>query len=391
MLLLIGFFWIVVAAIVWLVWVIQRLNSTPGTCKQCGQLQRITGMHGLCITCYRSNNARDRIMGEPRDLAAFNARVEEAVKDCVPDASDPNAARAAFHLQPSPENGVKVVEIYATHTTNKEGRDVGRLNIPPMPPLTEQGCPECGGVGVVRGVNCPECSGEGFAFIDGCGFTQLERMRYDEANSFEGRCTAAMSVLARIIIERKESFSPDAVVRGVVALGKWQEAVIDALVVNHQLSERHLNDPRAALNDLIAAEVQMSLDPRISLDAIHLIERHRGIALHGANEDARHQDPERLMQIRHDNQTPAVARSMRRFWNGLKQHPPFVPLPADRWDQMQTAEKKIAEWDGVFETPPPAPKVQHCWDCEKPMEPGTLTYHCPKGVLCEDCFDKLRD
>lgn len=50
----------------------------------------------------------------------------------------------------------------------------------------------------------------------------------------------------------------------------WKEAVIDALVVNHILEANHETDPRKALADLIAWEVKVALDPKVSEAAAKL-------------------------------------------------------------------------------------------------------------------------
>jgi len=55
----------------------------------------------------------------------------------------------------------------------------------------------------------------------------------------------------------------------------WRDALIDALVVNFILSPENENDPRKAIQDLIAWEQKLALDPAVSQDAADLIERGR--------------------------------------------------------------------------------------------------------------------
>lgn len=51
----------------------------------------------------------------------------------------------------------------------------------------------------------------------------------------------------------------------------FRDAVIDHLVVLHIYEQRHDEDPRQALADLIALEVDMALDPHISKRAADLV------------------------------------------------------------------------------------------------------------------------
>lgn len=53
----------------------------------------------------------------------------------------------------------------------------------------------------------------------------------------------------------------------------WKEEVIDQLVCCHIYNGTHDNDPRKAVNDLIAWHVQVALDPQVSSDAQALIDR----------------------------------------------------------------------------------------------------------------------
>lgn len=53
----------------------------------------------------------------------------------------------------------------------------------------------------------------------------------------------------------------------------WKDEVIDQLVCCHIYNGTHDNDPRKAVNDLIAWHVQVALDPQVSSDAQALIDR----------------------------------------------------------------------------------------------------------------------
>lgn len=54
---------------------------------------------------------------------------------------------------------------------------------------------------------------------------------------------------------------------------EWKEAVIEKLVVSHILQESHEFDPHGAINDLLAWETQIALDPQVSCQAQALIDR----------------------------------------------------------------------------------------------------------------------
>lgn len=53
----------------------------------------------------------------------------------------------------------------------------------------------------------------------------------------------------------------------------WKEAVIDALIIGHIYREKHENEPRQALADLIHWEISVALDPAVSSAARDLMER----------------------------------------------------------------------------------------------------------------------
>lgn len=51
---------------------------------------------------------------------------------------------------------------------------------------------------------------------------------------------------------------------------EWKNAIIDATVCNWTYQEKHENDPRAAVNALLAWESQVALDPAVSEEAAKL-------------------------------------------------------------------------------------------------------------------------
>jgi hypothetical protein len=57
------------------------------------------------------------------------------------------------------------------------------------------------------------------------------------------------------------------------ALNPWKVAVLDALVVNWAYKKEHDDDPRMAVHDCIAREVEIALDPQVSSEARALVER----------------------------------------------------------------------------------------------------------------------
>lgn len=58
---------------------------------------------------------------------------------------------------------------------------------------------------------------------------------------------------------------------------EWKNAIIERLVVSHIYREDHDDDPELALNELLAWEAQLVLDPLVSSAAQALIDR--GVAL----------------------------------------------------------------------------------------------------------------
>ena len=54
---------------------------------------------------------------------------------------------------------------------------------------------------------------------------------------------------------------------------KWKIAVIDRAIVNWSYKKEHETDPRLAMNDVLNAEIQMALDPKISKPAKDLIDK----------------------------------------------------------------------------------------------------------------------
>lgn len=51
-------------------------------------------------------------------------------------------------------------------------------------------------------------------------------------------------------------------------LNPWKAELIDALVCSHILQEEHCSNPRKALNDLIAWDIQVATDPRTGPNAL---------------------------------------------------------------------------------------------------------------------------
>lgn len=56
---------------------------------------------------------------------------------------------------------------------------------------------------------------------------------------------------------------------------EWKNAVIDELVTCGIYSSEHDTNPRKAIADAIAWNVEVALDPKVSLEAKALIERGR--------------------------------------------------------------------------------------------------------------------
>jgi len=57
--------------------------------------------------------------------------------------------------------------------------------------------------------------------------------------------------------------------------GPWKSAVIDQLVIAHILTAEHETDPRKAVQDLLAFESDIAIDPRVSKAAARLVEQAR--------------------------------------------------------------------------------------------------------------------
>jgi hypothetical protein len=53
----------------------------------------------------------------------------------------------------------------------------------------------------------------------------------------------------------------------------WKEVVIEKLMVSHIYRNEHDSDPDKALNDLIAWQMRIALDPQVSSDAQALIDK----------------------------------------------------------------------------------------------------------------------
>ena len=55
--------------------------------------------------------------------------------------------------------------------------------------------------------------------------------------------------------------------------GPWKAAVIDQLVIAHILTVEHESDPLKAVQDLLAFESDIAIDPRVSGAAANLVEQ----------------------------------------------------------------------------------------------------------------------
>jgi len=53
----------------------------------------------------------------------------------------------------------------------------------------------------------------------------------------------------------------------VLVLREWKDAVIDATVVDWIFTKAHESDPRKAVNDLLAWQQKIALDPAVSKEA----------------------------------------------------------------------------------------------------------------------------
>lgn len=67
--------------------------------------------------------------------------------------------------------------------------------------------------------------------------------------------------------------------RDAETLNEWREAVIDALVVGHIYQEKHKDNPKQAIADLIEWENTIALDPRVSKEAQTLVDKGREEAM----------------------------------------------------------------------------------------------------------------
>lgn len=59
------------------------------------------------------------------------------------------------------------------------------------------------------------------------------------------------------------------------AVAPWKDAVIEQLVVAHIFTAEHENDPRKAIQDLLAYHADIAVDPRVSEAAARLVEQAR--------------------------------------------------------------------------------------------------------------------
>jgi hypothetical protein len=85
--------------------------------------------------------------------------------------------------------------------------------------------------------------------------------------NFRGLADVARKELARH--EQASSTSADiAAAIESEQLNPWKAELIDALVCSHILQKEHYSSPRKALNDLIAWDIQVATDPRVSSTAL---------------------------------------------------------------------------------------------------------------------------
>ena len=57
--------------------------------------------------------------------------------------------------------------------------------------------------------------------------------------------------------------------------GAWKASVIDQLIIAHILTAEHANDPLKAVQDLLAFESEIAIDPRVSSAAARLVDQAR--------------------------------------------------------------------------------------------------------------------
>lgn len=95
----------------------------------------------------------------------------------------------------------------------------------------------------------------------------------------------------------------------------WKEAVIEALVCNHIYRKEHDDDPRKALNELLAWEQAVALDPKVSSAAEALVEQGRRSALSSSTAPLATSDPEghrqAIADAEHDRLVAEAAQSAR--------------------------------------------------------------------------------
>lgn len=89
------------------------------------------------------------------------------------------------------------------------------------------------------------------------GTTHTQRGNLGEGAIYGADIYAAYKLLESFVAE-------------IERLQPWQDAIIDACVVDWILTKEHETDPRKAVNDLLAWQQQLALDPAISEPAAKL-------------------------------------------------------------------------------------------------------------------------
>jgi len=92
-----------------------------------------------------------------------------------------------------------------------------------------------------------------------------------------------MKLLADVMPEHSVSKAMAAIARAEAAMaepqpdadGAWKASVIDQLIIAHILTAEHANDPLKAVQDLLAFESEIAIDPRVSKAAARLVEQAR--------------------------------------------------------------------------------------------------------------------
>jgi hypothetical protein len=138
--------------------------------------------------------------------------------------------------------------------------------------MTREICPQCDGDGdgpSWQQLNCPRCGGSGRVknsqqgpdappFIDTSVKAAIRQ-------AFDSPTVANIERVATVALEAAE--------QQVAALQEWKDAVIDAAVVDWIYTKEHETNPRKAVNDLLAWQAKLALDPAVSKEAHDLHEQ----------------------------------------------------------------------------------------------------------------------